>query len=113
MNLRRKIWKSVLTLLILFSVVFNILTIFDWIIQPEYKLGILTQDIDLTVNGIKTLFKLPKGLTVENASPRGIATAGLFFPHRFRIIVAASDEKFVDYSSNNTKSPYRALYKVR
>lgn len=113
MNLRHKLWKALFTLLILFSVVFNILTIFDWTSQPEYKLEILTQDVEITVNGTETLFRLPKGLTVENASPEGLATAGLFFPNRFRIKIATSDEKFVDYSFNNKNSPYGALYQIR
>lgn len=113
MNLRQKVWKYFLALLMLFSVGLNILTIFDWTSEPEYKLGVLTQDIEMTVNGIEPLFTLPKGLTVENASPRGLATAGLFFPNRFRITVAASSEEFVDYSSHNKKSPYGSLYQVR
>ncbi len=45
--------------------------------------------------GDTTVFTLPKGLVVREASATG---AGWFEPNRFRIVVTANNESLVDYS---------------
>jgi hypothetical protein len=77
------------------------------------KLRQIEQDITIAdyANDSKKLFKLPKGLTVMDFSPRGIATFGLFHPNRFSIVVTHGSN-VIDYSSSTKKSPWGALYQV-
>lgn len=51
-------------------------------------------------DGDTTVFTLPKGLVVREASATG---AGWFEPYRFRIVVTSDSESLVDYSINEKK----------
>ena len=63
---------------------------------PDGRIGVLNQDIEVGYfDGNKTIFTLPKGLVVREASASG---AGWFEPFRFRIVVTSNNEKLVDYS---------------
>ncbi len=69
--------------------------------SPSNDLGILKQEIEIgNFMGNKTLFKLPKGLTVQNKSERGIGAIGQFENNRFSIIIT-SDKDLVDYNVND------------
>jgi hypothetical protein len=63
--------------------------------MSEGRIGVLKQDVEVGVfDTNEVLFTLPKGLVVREASASG---AGWFEPYRFRIVVTANNERFVDY----------------
>ena len=76
--------------------------------------GVLKQDVEVGIFDVadteKTLlFKLPKGLTVKNASD--VNQISQFEPYRFSIIVT-SDEELVDYKVS-PDNPYNDFYSVK
>ena len=65
------------------------------------RIGVLTKDTEVGYfDGNATVFTLPKGLVVREASASG---AGWFEPKRFRIVVTSDSESLVDYSINKEK----------
>jgi hypothetical protein len=63
--------------------------------MSDGRAGTLNQDVEVGVFGSgEALFTLPKGLVVRGASASG---AEWFEPYRFRIVVTADNERFVDY----------------
>jgi hypothetical protein len=67
--------------------------------DPNGRVGVLIQDVEVGVfDTDETLFTLPKGLVVREASASG---AGWFEPYRFRIVVTANNERFVDYEPSD------------
>jgi hypothetical protein len=61
------------------------------------RIGELTQDIKVGYFGSnKSVFTLPKGLVVREASATG---ADRFEPHRFRLIVTTENEHLVNYTT--------------
>ena len=65
------------------------------------RIGVLSKDIEVGYFGSdKTIFTLPKGLAVREASATG---ADWFEPYRFRIVVTSDTESLVDYSVNEKK----------
>jgi hypothetical protein len=70
---------------------------------PDGRLGTLSRDIQIGYFGSdKTIFKLPKGLVVRDASATG---ADWFEPYRFRLVITSSDETLIDYSANIQPKP--------
>jgi hypothetical protein len=64
------------------------------------KIGVLKQDLEIGRFGDnKTIFMLPKGLLVRDASAYGM---GWFEPHRFRLVVTSGNKDLVDYSGSST-----------
>ena len=60
------------------------------------RIGILAEDVKVGYfGGVKTIFELPKGLVVREASATG---AGWFEPYRFRIVVTSDNASLVDYT---------------
>jgi hypothetical protein len=110
MNFKKRLWQ----LLFCISIFFNVFAIVTTINEPDYKLGILKQDIAIAEyrDDRKVLFKLPKGMTVVNVSPRGIAEIGLVHPQRFSFTVAQFSSEFIDYSNSSEKSPHGGLYQL-
>ena len=83
---------------VLFNILFLIGWFFTWFNSPSYELGRLEKDIEIGYfSGDSTVFILPKGLTVRNASERGISAIGQFENDRFQIIVTSDDRKMVNY----------------
>lgn len=67
--------------------------------DPDGRVGVLTRDVEVGVfDTDEILFTLPKGLVVREASASG---AGWFEPYRFRIVVTANNERFVDYEPSD------------
>lgn len=63
--------------------------------MSDGRVGVLTQDVKVGVfDSNETLFTLPEGLVVREASASG---AGWFEPYRFRIVVTSNNERFVNY----------------
>ena len=108
------------TIIFWFSILLNLLFIlfYGWeqISQPSRKLGILKKDTEVGhFMGKKTLFRLPKGITVANESQRGLAAIGQFENKRFSIVITA-DTELVDYNVsekqlNGTANYYSADFK--
>ncbi|MCG8550318.1 MAG: hypothetical protein MI799_07945 [Desulfobacterales bacterium] len=62
------------------------------------RIGRLAEDTQIGFFGdSETLFTLPKGLVVRDASATG---AGWFEPYRFQIVITSDNEALVDYSIN-------------
>ena len=86
------------------SVLLNLLLLgylaLDRFNSPSRKLGILTRDIAAAsiVDTGHIPFSLPKGLTVRDESPRGLAAAGMFEPYRFSIVITTDDPEAVSYA---------------
>jgi len=84
------------------SVLFNILFIIgyglNWINSPSYELGRLEKDVEIGIfTSDSTIFLIPKGLTVRNASQRGIGAIGQFENERFEIVITSDDPSLVNY----------------
>ena len=102
------------------SIAFNIIFILGYfwttICNPSHELGKLKKDIEVgQFMGAKTIFKLPKGLTVSNEAERGLGAIGQFENNRFAIIIT-SDEDMIDYeiskdSLNENGNYYSAEFK--
>ena len=105
-------WLCIFTV----SILFNLLTLINLSSQPTYKLGVLLQDVEVVnffSDRSKVLFKLPKGMIIRNASPRGIASAGLFGPDRFTFTIIGYGSDLIDYSGSDAISPTGALYETQ
>lgn len=48
--------------------------------------------------GDKELFRLPKGLTVEDASAKGLTAIGQFENNRFSIVITSDDLELINYN---------------
>ena len=82
---------------VLLNILFIIGLIFSYLNSPTHELGRLKKDITIThFSSNDTVFYLPKGLTVRNISPRGLASIGQFENNRFEIVIT-SDNELVDY----------------
>jgi hypothetical protein len=79
------------------SILLNIILLIGWglssLNRPSYKLGRLEKDITVgNFMGDSLLFTLPKGLTVRNASERGLNAIGQFENERFQTVISSDDE---------------------
>ncbi len=84
------------------SIVFNIIFLtgwfLNWMSSPSYELGRLEKDIEIGYfTGKSTKFILPKGLTVRNASERGLSAIGQFENERFQVVITSDDIDLVNY----------------
>ena len=84
------------------SIGFNIIFLVGWglslINTPTYELGRLEKDIEIGYfTGDSTVFTLPKGLTVRNASQRGLSAIGQFENERFQIVITSEKTDLVNY----------------
>ena len=96
-----------------FSFLFNTITALNLSSQPEYKLETSSRDIEVTDDGIRTLFKLLKGLAIENASSRRFATTSLFLSKRFSLIISELSDKLTEYTVSRERHSCNALYHVK
>ena len=97
------------------SITFNILFLIGWglisINRPSYKLGRLEKDLEVGYfMGDSTIFKLPKGLTVRNASQRGISAIGQFENERFEIVITSMDDDLVNYKLAKDSLSFNNFY---
>lgn len=77
------------------------ITIFSWnsMNSPSYDFGRLEKSVEIGIFMTDSTFlKLPKGLTVKNASERGFAAMGRFENERFEIIFTSDDPNLVNYN---------------
>ena len=107
--------KLIYKLLFILSIAANILlcgsALLNKFNSSPNRSGILTKDVKIgTFGEKKTIFTLPKGLTVQDATPRGFAAIDLFEPYRFTITVTTEDIKLVDYDNKRTKHEFGSLY---
>lgn len=84
------------------SLIFNILFILglglNWINSPSHELGRLEKDLKIGIfTSDSVIFTIPKGLTVRNASERGISAIGQFENERFEIVITSDDPNLVNY----------------
>ena len=84
------------------SIALNFIFLIGWTFnsfnQPSNKLGRLERDITIgNFMGDSLFFTLPKGLTVKDASERGLSAIGQFENERFQIIIT-SDDQLVNYN---------------
>ncbi len=82
--------------LLIVSIAFNIIFMIGWglssLNEPSYRLGRLEKDITIGhFMGDSLIFTLPKGLTVRNASERGLSAIGQFENERFQIVISSND----------------------
>lgn len=93
--------KTIFTISITLNILFIILYFWNQINSPSHELGILKEEIEVgNFMGDKTLFKLPKGITVKNESERGLSAIGQFENERFSIVITA-DRDLIDYDIEN------------
>lgn len=95
---------------ILFNITFLLGWFLNWINSPSYELGRLEKDIEIGLfSGSEKRFVLPKGLTVRNASQRGISAIGQFENERFQIVIT-SDDELVNYNLPQDSLDYFGNY---
>ena len=88
----------ILGISILGNIVLGLLLLWINLNTPSNELGRLEKDIEVGVfMSDSTLLKLPRGLTVRNASERGLAAAGQFENERFSIVITSDDPDLVNY----------------
>lgn len=93
-----KLRKLILTLSITFNIIFSLGWLFSSLNSPSYKLGVLTQDVNAGfLAGDSTIFRIPKGITVRDVSPRGIAAIGQFENNRFELVFTTGRDDLVNY----------------
>lgn len=112
MNINR---RHIVIILFILSVLLNIYLGGDALMKklnkPEEKTGILTKNIKVGIFDKKEIyFTLPKGLTVQDASPRGFDAIDRFEPYRFSIMVSSEENNLVDYSSKVKRHEFGNLY---
>ena len=100
--------KKIIYILFTISIITNVYFVGKFGLQklnePTYELGILNESIDVGLFGQSgTIFKLPKGLTVENIAPRGINAIGQFENERFSIIITSDQRNLVNYDVKEDK----------
>lgn len=88
--------------ILIISITLNIVFLIGWglcsLNEPSYKLGRLEKDITIGhFMGDSLLFTLPKGLTVRNASQRGLNAIGQFENERFQIVISSDDWELINY----------------
>lgn len=91
--------------ILIISIAFNIIFLIGWglssLNEPSYRLGRLEKDITIGhFMGDSLIFTLPKGLTVRNASERGLSAIGQFENERFQIVIS-SDDQLINYDLPN------------
>lgn len=90
--------KWIYRISILFNILFLLGWFLSWINSPTYELGRLEKDIEIGYfTGDSIIFTLPKGLTVRNASQRGISAIGQFENERFQIVITSDDPNLINY----------------
>lgn len=92
----RKKW--IFRLSITLNIIFGIGWFLNSINSPTYRLGVLTQDVNAGfLAGDSTIYIIPKGITVRDVSPRGIAAIGQFENNRFELVFTTDREDLVNY----------------
>jgi hypothetical protein len=90
--------KWVFRISILLNVLFILGYGLNWINSPSHELGRLEKEVEIGIfTSDSTLFVIPKGITVRNASQRGIASIGQFENERFEIVITSDDPTLVNY----------------
>ena len=80
------------------NVLFILLFTWNWMNSPSNELGRLEKDIEIGYfQSDKSVFKIPKGLTVRNISQRGLGAIGQFENERFSIVITSNDANLVNY----------------
>lgn len=95
---RRVLRRVLVGMSLLLNITFACVIAVDKLNAPRDRVGVLTRDLEIgSFSGTKTLFRLPKGLTVRDASPQFLAAIGQFEPYRCSIVITSEDEALVDY----------------
>jgi hypothetical protein len=101
-NKSNRVKKWTLGISIALNILFGLGWFFNWVNSPTYRLGVLTQDVNAGfLASDSTLYKIPKGITVRDVSPRGIAAIGQFENNRFEIILTTDRAELVNYNVPN------------
>lgn len=96
--MENKIKKALIILSISLNVVCGLVIISNLWLFPSKGLGRLEKDINVGIFAGDTIrFTLPKGLTVRDASMKGLGAMGQFENERFEIVVTSDDNKLVKY----------------
>lgn len=91
--------KWALRISITLNILFGLGWFLNWVNSPTYRLGILTQDVNAGfLAGDSALYKIPKGITVRDVSPQGIAAIGQFENNRFEIVLTTDRAELVNYN---------------
>lgn len=91
--------KWIFRLSITCNVIFALGLLINYINSPTYKLGVLTQDVNVGfLSGDSTLYIIPKGITVRDISPRGVSAIGQFENNRFELVFTTDRDDLVNYN---------------
>jgi len=91
--------KWIFRLSITFNIIFGLGYLLNCFNSPTYKLGVLTQEVNAGfLAGDSVMYKIPKGITVRDVSPRGIAAIGQFENNRFEIVFTTDRDDLVNYN---------------
>lgn len=84
---------------ILLNIFFILAYFWNYINTPSGELGRLEKDLEIGLfMEDSTIIYLPKGLTVRDASQRGINAIGQFENERFEIVITSDDNRLVNYN---------------
>jgi hypothetical protein len=93
-NWKKWIFRLSITLNIIFALGWGL----NYLNSPTYRLGVLTQDVNAGfLAGDSTIYRIPKGITVRDISPRGISAIGQFENNRFELIFTTDRQDLINY----------------
>jgi hypothetical protein len=87
----------------------------NWFNSPSGELGVLQHEVVARAHGEKLPLelRLPRGLTVRNEDPRGLAAIGMFEPYRFSVVLTTESPELVRYGlPEKEMNPSGELYSV-
>lgn len=91
--------KWIFKISILLNIIFLFLFIRNWRNSPSNELGRLEKEIKIGYfQTDQTVFKIPKVITVKNASKRGLGALKQFKNKQFPIVITSDDPNLVNYN---------------
>jgi len=103
--------RVLLAISVLANVVLAAWIVLQYTSTPTERVGVLAEELTVkTFQEPSLSFVLPKGLTVADVSPRGLAGAGQLEPFRFSIVVSSNRAALVDYETSARRSAFGQLY---
>jgi hypothetical protein len=105
----------VLVASLVLNLVLALVLVVAWFNSPSGKLGVLQRDVVARAkfSSPPLEVRLPRGLTVRNEDPRGLAAIGMFEPYRFSLVLTTEHPDLVRYDvPANEMNPFGELYSV-
>ncbi len=98
--------KILVSISFLLNFILSFIFLWNYFNSPSYKYGRLEKDIKVFNSSGEIEYKIPKGITVRDVSPRGLAAIGTIQNQRFEIILTSSSDEYVNYNLSSDSLDY-------